>query len=195
MKLEFEQKVIDPAEIFSLRELRVEDLGKAAAKLAKSEPMTIIDRQVCGAFDYCAVLSGEKVYEVVMMGVFVKCSCSNFAAGHSICKHIALCSPPYCRSCFKRPAPEMGGQCSKCGPGELLDVGDRFTCKKYFGSRAVLEVVEVVPESDKVVCEDVALPEHASIPRPKWNFNRLSLDLYRSEGALQMIDNNLGLDK
>ena len=195
MQIESARKYIEPTEIFSLRELRVEDLGKAAAKLAKAEPMAIINRQECGMFDYCAVLSGEKVYEVVTMGMFVKCSCPNFAAGRSVCKHIALCCPPYCRSCFKRPAPTMGGQCAKCGPGELLDVGDRFTCKKYFGDRAVLEVVDVIPQSDKVVCEDITLPEHASIPRPKWNFNRLSLDMYRSEGALQIVDNNLGLDK
>lgn len=186
--IEFTQKIIQPGEIFNLREISVDDLGKAAAKLAKADAMTVIDRQEYGAFDYFAVLSAGTVYEVTRMGFFVRCTCPNFTEGHAICKHIACGLSPICRSCFKRNAPELGGQCELCGPGELLPVGVQFKCEKYYGKRAIMEVAEIDIERDEVICYDAALPESSSIERPRNYFKRRVLDAYRIDGSLTILD-------
>lgn len=195
-ELEFQDKQLQPADIFDLREITVEELGQAAERLFKAEnkdTMTVESRQD-GMFDYDLVTSGANRYEVVRMGLFARCSCPGFAKGHKACKHLAFVMPPYCRRCFTRPAPELAGLCSLCGPGELLPVGTRLTIHKYYGVRSVFEVAESDHEKNEVVMYDITHPEESAVEPTRYSLSLATLDLYRSKGELKIVNKGSELD-
>lgn len=188
MDIEYAQKIIDVESIFAMREISFEDLGKAAARLESAkEPLAIANHQVCGPFDYFIVISGENIYEVTRLNFFVQCTCKGFEAGRSICKHIAATLPPICRTCFKREAPTLGGQCHICGPGSMMDIHTRFQLPKYFNKSSVFEVVAIT--GDHCTCHDMTQPVSTRCPeRDNVMFSLAALDLYRKEGSLHIVE-------
>lgn len=188
MEIEYAEKIIDIESIFAMREILIDDLGKAAARLdAAKEPIAILNHQECGPFDYYIVISGDKFYEVTRLNFFAQCTCKAFTDGHSICKHIAATLPPICRTCFKREAPTLGGQCQLCGPGSMMSLHTRFQLPKYFNKSSVFEVVAIT--GDKAICHDMTQPVSAKCPtRDNVLFPLAALDLYRQEGSLQIVE-------
>jgi hypothetical protein len=88
MEIEYAEKIIDIESIFAMREILIDDLGKAAARLdAAKEPIAILNHQECGPFDYYIVISGDKFYEVTRLNFFAQCTCKAFTENR-ICKHI-----------------------------------------------------------------------------------------------------------
>jgi hypothetical protein len=188
VKENMQTDTISPSEIFNLREVAVDELEHARSNLAKAkDSLKVVEHSESGLFDKYAVRSGENTYEVVRMELFVRCTCKGFIHGHAVCKHIAATLPPLCRSCVKRDAPELGGLCDVCGPGKLLMPGVRFTCHKYYGKQAIFEVVAI--NGDEAICHNLTEPVSSRCPeRTNINFSLYSLDLYRSEGSLKIVE-------
>lgn len=180
---------LGPDEMFNLREVDAEQLGRAAEKLHTSimtkGPMKV-HRRSTELLEQAVVESGDKLYEVIWMGLMVSCSCPNWELGHKACKHIALALPPYCRSCFVTPAVELLGLCALCGPGNMLPVGTRFTVHKIFGKMPLFEVVEI-DDRGRCIALDTTLPRWNDDDAPKTELRLDVLDSYRSRGLLKIV--------
>lgn len=111
--IEFAKKTIALGMIFQLRELSEKEVREADARLAKAQTMTILDSQDDGIFEWFAVLSGEKIYEVTRLGQFAHCTCKGFEFVHG-CKHIALTFPKMCVRCGEKEVPHRGDKCRSC---------------------------------------------------------------------------------
>lgn len=114
MNIEFAQKEIPPGMIFRLVELSAKDVVQAYDRLkhAKDE-ITIINHQNDGVFDWYAVMSGNRIYEVTRLGYFAFCTCKGFEFTQNGCKHIAKTLPPKCTVCFERES-QVNGKCRDC---------------------------------------------------------------------------------
>lgn len=113
MKIQFKKKTIPLGMIFQLRELSEKEVQEADARLAKAPRMSILNSQNDGIFEWFAVLSGEKIYEVTRLGQFVHCTCPGFEFVHG-CKHVALTFPKMCVRCGEREVPHRGDSCRNC---------------------------------------------------------------------------------
>ncbi len=111
----FSESYIQPATIFSMVEAGKDAVTQAGLKLdaAKQAPR-IVSKRESGPFDVYEVESGVKVYQVIILGWMVWCSCPDFAFTHRPCKHIAECLPKVCIECFEVSVSALGLSCSKC---------------------------------------------------------------------------------
>jgi hypothetical protein len=116
MTVRFRQPDIDESLIFTMRELSPHDIDEGEEKLYKaSKPVTVIDHQEIGLFDWYVVVSGDNhVHQVWRLGWFVKCDCGDFTYSKTACKHVVRCIPQVCRKCFKTEVPQPGAKCDRC---------------------------------------------------------------------------------
>jgi hypothetical protein len=110
--IEFAKQQLGPETLFTLREVSISDLLEAEQNRTKAEPLSILDSQRDGLFEWYAILSKEAVYQVVRFGYFVRCDCKGFQ--HTkVCKHIALVFPAGCIDCGGTVF-HFGDKCQKC---------------------------------------------------------------------------------
>lgn len=113
MNIEFAKKEVPLGTIFELVELSAKDVVAARDRMIKADNLAVVDHQFDGIFDLYSVMSGDRIYEVIRLGYFVKCNCRSFEFTHGACKHVGLVLPAKCSVCFEREV-EVKGKCRDC---------------------------------------------------------------------------------